>query len=194
LLDVEFLPTWYPRLRRTERALAGYVMLALSVVGYVAWCCVATHGRVAAAAAESYQLDAQLAAPTNPAVDPSHTAARVAQLLNAAGTLEQIRSKTPMSRQVMAIEEAIPPGVLLTELTIDPPDADAAATQPDGRLVHLRGLAPRVADVANCQAAISRLQSVSQLRLSAARDLPGPGTVCREFEMTFLLSSNGAGE
>jgi hypothetical protein len=141
-------------------------------------------------------LDSQLAAQTSAAPDPAHTAARVGQLLRAAQTLEQIRGQTALSHEVAAIEDAIPPGVLLTELSIDQPDLPDAATQPasEGRLVHLRGIAPRVADVANCQAAISRVRSVRQLRLSAARDLPGRGTVAREFEMTFLLNRAGEGE
>lgn len=194
--DLEFIPAWYPKLRRQERTLSGYVMLALAVVGYVCWCSSSARTRLAAAADQASTIDARLNAEDNNALDPAKAAAQVSQLLNAAQGLAEIRGRTPLSRDVAAITEAIPPGVLLKELVVDAPDAAATSTQPavDGLLVHLRGQAPRVADVANCQAAISRLRCVKQLRLSAARDLPGPGNVSREFEMTFALSSVGGGK
>lgn len=195
--DLEFLPSWYPRLRRQERTLSEYVMLALAVVGYVCWCSSATHTRLADAATRASQIDASMTAEETSALDPSKAAAQVNQLLNAAQGLAEVRGRTPLSRDVSAITEMIPPGVLLTELDVEAPDASAAAATPptlDGLLVRLRGQAPRIADVANTQAAISRLRCVKQLRLSAARDLPGPGNVSREFEMTFVLCSMGGGK
>lgn len=195
MADLEFIPAWYPKLRRQERTLSGYVVLAMAVVGYVCWCSSLTRTRLAAAADQASAIDAQINAEDNAALDPAKAAAQVSQLLNAAQGLAELRGRAPLSRDVAAITEVIPPGVLLTELAIEAPDASASSTQPaiDGLLVHLRGQAPRVADVANCQAAISRLRCVRQLRLSAARDLPGPGNVSREFEMTFVLSSAGGG-
>ena len=195
--DLEFLPAWYPRLRRQERTLSGYVMLAIAVVGYVCWCCSTTHTRLAEAATQASALDARINADETSALDPAQAAAQVSQLLNAAQGLAEVRGRMPLSRDVSAIAEVIPPGVLLTELSVETPETSAAtATQPtlDGLLVRLRGQAPRVADVANTQAAISRLRCVKQLRLSAARDLPGPGNVSREFEMTFLLRSSDGGK
>jgi hypothetical protein len=195
--DLEFLPPWYSELRRTERTLSGYVMLAVAVVGYVCWCCSTTHTRLAEAASAASAIDAQVDADDASALDPAKAAAQVSQLLNAAQGLAEVRGRSPLSRDIASIAELIPPGVLLTELDVAPPDTPAAtATQPplDGLLVHLRGQAPRVADVANTQAAISRLRCVKQLRLSAARDLPGPGNVPREFEMTFALSSTDGGK
>jgi hypothetical protein len=194
---LEFLPSWYPTLRRKERTLSGYVMLAVAVVGYVCWCCGTTHTRLASAASAASAIDAQINADEASALDPAKAAAQVNQLLNAAQGLAEVRGRTPLSRDIASIAEVIPPGVLLTELDVAPPDASAAtATQPtlDGLIVHLRGQAPRVADVANTQAAISRLRCVKQLRLSAARDLPGPGNVSREFEMTFVLCSMDGGK
>jgi hypothetical protein len=195
--DLEFLPSWYPRLRRQERTLSEYVMLAIAVVGYVCWCCSATHTRLAAAASQASALDARISADETSALDPDKAAAQVNQLLNAAQGLAAVRGRMPLSRDVSAISEVIPPGVLLTELDVEAPDTSTpTATQPtlDGLVVRLRGQAPRVADVANTQAAISRLRCVKQLRLSAARDLPGPGNVSREFEMTFLLRSADGGK
>ncbi len=194
--DLEFIPAWYPKLQRQERTFCGYIVLTLAVVGYICWCCNFTHVQLASAAAEAWALDAQLKAEDATTLDPAKAAAQVSQLLNAAQGIAEIRGRTPLSRDVASITETVPPGVLLTELTVEPSDASASSTQPakDELLVHLRGRAPRVADVANCQAAISRLRCVTQLRLSAARDLPGPGNVSREFEMTFVLGAAGGGK
>lgn len=191
--DLEFLPSWYSQLRRQERTLLGYVMLALAVVGYVSWCCNTTHVQVAAASEQASDIDSRLNAATRSALDPVKAATQVTQLLNAAQGLAAIRGSAPLSRDLATITEVIPAGVLLTDLTIEASSAAAGSTQPaaDGLLVRLRGEAPRVADVANCQAALSRLRCVKDLRLSAARDLPGPGNVSREFEITFLLRQEG---
>jgi hypothetical protein len=172
-------------------------MLGVAVVGYVTWCCGTTHTRLASAASAASAIDAQINADEASALDPAKAAAQVHQLLNAAQGLAEVRGRTPLSRDIASVAEVIPPGVLLTELDVAPPDTSGAtATQPtlDGLLVHLRGQAPRVADVANTQAAISRLRCVKELRLSAARDLPGPGNVSREFEMTFVLCSMDGGK
>lgn len=194
--DLEFIPSWYPKLRRQERTLSGYVVLALAVVGYVSWCCNTTHIRLAAASYDADAIDAHVKADDMAALDPNKAAAQVSHLLNAAQGLAELRGQTPLARDVAAITESIPAGVLLTEVTVTAPEAaPASSTQPaiDGLMVNLKGVAPRVADVANCQAAISRLRCVKQLRLAAARDLPGQGNVAREFEMTFALCSIGGG-
>jgi hypothetical protein len=200
LPEIDFLPSWYSRLRRKERTLSGYVLLAMMVVGYVSWCCNTSHIQLAAATQHASEVDARLNIATSNALDPVKASAQVAQLLNAAQGLAVIRGTPPLSRDLATITEMIPPGVLLTDLAIEPVPVPvplaAGATQPssDGLTVRLRGEAPRVADVANCQAALSRLRCVKQLRLSAARDLPGPGNVSREFEITFLLSPGGQGK
>jgi Tfp pilus assembly protein PilN len=186
--DLEFLPAWYPRLRQSWRMLCTQTLLACGVIAYVAWCTAGSRARVASASAQAGWLDRQIATQNNGANESAQVIAQVRQLLRGSETLSQIRAQTPLSRLIQSVVDAVPPGIRLTKLEVLPPDAAASIMHPAAARVDLAGLAPRVADVANCQAAISRLTFVSNVRLDGARDLPGPGAVSREFEMTFALT------
>lgn len=186
--DLEFLPAWYPRLRQSWRMLFTQSMLACGVIAYIAWCTAGSRARVASGSAQAAWLDRQIAVQNSGADESTQVIAQVRQLLRGSETLSQIRAQTPLSRLIQSIFDAIPPGIRLTKLDVQPPDAAASTTHPAAAMVQLAGLAPRVADVANCQAAINRLTFVHNVRLAGARDLPGPGAVAREFEMTFALT------
>ena len=194
--EVEFLPPWYPRLRRLRRRLAVQALLSAAVVAGLALRFAHTRQRIGREEASLAELVRQR---------ERHR--------QEDAVLAKLGRHVEPSRLMAAIDAAAPPGVALAELNIesDPGPLDffspaylAALRPPPGEggrrvRVHLRATAPSAVEAANFVAALSKQPSFRDVTMTDARgrfadDGTSGASEVSEFRVAFWLDLVNAGE
>jgi Tfp pilus assembly protein PilN len=191
--DLDLLPEWYLRLRRSRRRLAiGAGLAAASLGGLLAL------GAMLQRSISSTKIQATVNEARLSGVEAQVEALRhVAQLrdtmLAGHAKLMAIGSRVPASWLLAELDRAAPPSVSLTELNLDPTQpttdpGDSAYLAASSHVV-VRGLAASDADVAAMQEALGHVPGVTAVSIGDAKDLAVAGRVMRAFEIGFELSS-----
>jgi Tfp pilus assembly protein PilN len=202
--ELEFLPDWYPRIRRRKRfvVLHGWLTVVVAV-GLCLWMLLARRNVQHAQAAlnsissemvqtqsEQRQLDEQLAIKK--------------ELLVKEQIVAQLGFPMEMSRLLRALDSVMPKEMSLLEASFETqeqlvgPSGPAAAratpeTEPavDRKLkVRLVGVSPTDVDLANFLAGLNSYSFFKQVSLGKASDKSDSGHLMREFEVTFLIDLN----
>ena len=205
--DVEFLPAWYPQLRRRKRALViqvcatGTIILALGTI------------------ALSKQLDVrrQQLMLTETRVELSRCGPALARLDALVERQQQLRQQEQViarlgtqldpTRLLNVLEDAMPARVTLTDLTLE---SRAAPGGTDERLlaIRLQGLAPTDADIASFLSNLGSVKFFDDITMAYSRDhasstasVPTTQSVAltpplptREFELSFTVNPATGGE
>lgn len=198
--EVEFLPAWYPRLRKRRRSVVAQAWGTGVVV--VAVAAVAGGARLAARAAGRADGRCQS--------ELRDLRQRLGQLDRATAEQDQLRRREAVAsdlgvgvdptRVLAAVEQAMPPGAFLTGLTVDTAEQVRAAAaagrgksarpEVDRRLtVKVTGVAPTDLDATTLLARLAAdpfLDDVAATYLREAKD----GRPGREFELTFGIDLN----
>ncbi len=199
--ELEFLPQWYPRLRRRKRivALEGWLLFVL-IVGLGAWTALvqrnvhgartslaSLNGQLEQMHAEQRMLDEQLAL-------RKELQARE-QLIGSLGF------PVEMTRLLQTLDAVMPKEMSLLDFSCETEEqasqsrsivAGRGATQQPERVerrlrVRVTGIAPSDLDLANFLAGLTNTLFFEQVAVTYARDKRDAGHILREFEVTFLM-------
>jgi hypothetical protein len=203
--ELEFLPDWYPRLRRQRRRVLLTSWVALVVIGGLTlWLTLARRNAGRAEAAlrafevqilqtetEKRQLDEQLR--------------MKAQLEQREHVVASLGFPVEMSRLLRTLDVIMPREMSLKDITCSTleqplvPDGPAAAQarapqdRPavDRRMkISLVGVAPNDLDLANFLTGLTNYPFFEQIQLVKADGVIDAGHAMREFEVTFSMSLN----
>jgi Tfp pilus assembly protein PilN len=196
--EMEFLPDWYPKLRRRKRMvlIQGWltVVMALSLA---LWLFMA-HRNTREKQAQIWRLEGQLA--------QTHSELRqLDELLDIKKQLqvqEQVISKIGMhvevTRMLAELDRLMPKEMSLLDLKLDtieqPRKVDTvvaamAKDEPmDRRLqVHLWGVAPSDLDLANFYGKLGDVAFFDHVAIGESADFADNGHLMRKFELTFMM-------
>jgi hypothetical protein len=188
--ELEFLPAWYPALRRRRRSLWLQVgATSLLVLCAAAWLTCARH-RIRVEETRLSELTQQ------------RQRRKQESLL-----IEKLGRHVEAPRILAALDRAMPAGVTLTETSLEVESAAAPtalawvnfapwwqvggpAVKDDDAArrirVRLRGVAPTAVDAANFVAALSTVPFFRQVAMTDAKDT-GDAAAANEFQMTFAM-------
>jgi Tfp pilus assembly protein PilN len=183
--ELEFLPAWYPSLQRRKNAVVLQAWIALTVV-----LCMA-----AAAVAQRWQVHRQEQIVQLASRDVAQSGKQLAtldelqqqqqQLHRRQDEVAELGADIDTTRLLAAITATVPPDMSLLELAVEAHDASA-----NRRLdVHLQGVAPADADVAELLVQLNAIRFFDQVQMNYVRDRLQNGHVQREFDVSFSVQA-----
>jgi hypothetical protein len=204
--ELEFLPEWYPQIRRKKRLLVLQGWMTMAVVVTLGLWMLLAQRNVRAKEADLITIKSRL----------QDTQSELAKLDEMLGLQRKWRVQDQIiiklgkhveaSRLIAALDELMPPTVAIVSLTLDteeqgPPAGSLAAARaaqerdkaPVRKMkVKLQALAPTDEDLANF---LSRLTArpFEQVALNYSRQRTESGHVMREFEVAFAMDVSAAG-
>jgi hypothetical protein len=202
--ELEFLPDWYPRLRRQRRmvVLQAWVTL-VTVIGLALWLTLARRNvRSAESALNAFEVQILQTETEKRQLD---------EQLRMKGQLEQreqvvasLGFPVEMSRILRTLDVIMPREMSLKDITCTTEEHQVAPQGPalaqatpqdkpriDRRLkVRLIGVAPNDVDLANFLAGLTNYPFFEQIALLKADGILSGGHAMREFEVTFSMSLN----
>ena len=196
--ELEFLPAWYPALRRRRRFVAMQAWLSgVVIVTLGFWMLLAQHNvRVAQGALNS--INSQLQQTDQELHRLNELQALKQQMSLQAQVVARLGPHVPTARILDELEQLMPPQMALLDFTLNTqsqnkaPAALAAASgsqATQSRSLHLRlhGVAPTDVDLGNFLARLAGVPYFSDIAMSYSRDRSDSGHVMREFEVTFTI-------
>lgn len=202
--ELEFLPDWYPQIRRRRRLviLQAWLILVL-VIGMGSWIVgndrnnTQDEHNLAIQSAQLAQTYAQLAE-----VDKQDSLRR--QLRQQEEVVSRIGFAVDACKTVNALDERMPRQMALTGIVLENEErtdhsafaARGATGEPqvDRRLrVRVQGVCPTDVDLANFMTQLSAVPFFDSVNNTYAREKPENNRVMREFELTFSVNLSATG-
>lgn len=207
--ELEFLPEWYPQLRRRWRlvGLQGWMTLAI-VIGLALWLVLARRNLHNAEVA-SGAMDTQMRQTRTEEAQLKELLGLKRQLTQKEQVIAQLGFPVEMSRLLQTFDAVMPREMSLLEMSctteeVIPHTASSAtaaqAKQDKNRPVQRRlrvrlvGVAPTDVDLANFLTGLSQYPCFESVALVRADSVPDRGHVTREFEVTLLINLEAAGQ
>jgi Tfp pilus assembly protein PilN len=200
--ELEFLPDWYPKLRKSAQRLRLRVAVALLIAtGLSVWTMLARHN-IAEAEVSLDTLKAQL----DQARGELQLLDIQTDLLRKLQAQSRIDARLglpiEMSRMLAAVEACMPREMSLLEVTTDTEtvakplsavSADGPRVAPEALLqrslrVKVQGVAPTDEQVTTFFAELNKLPLLDQVRMTYAKDLVADGHLMRQFEISFRIN------
>ena len=207
MLELEFLPDWYPQTRRRRQlvTIQGWVLVGL-VLFLGTWAIVAARG-VRTDEARLVRLDTELSQSRAELEHLDELLALEKQLVQQEQILAKVGSHVEAARLLATLDEVMPPEMALVDLRFDTEDRavpvapttparfgranPAVPTRLDRRLrVRLVGVAPTDVDLATFLARLTSKPFFEGIAMTYARDRSEQGHVMREFEVLFSMDLN----
>lgn len=207
--DLEFLPSWYPQLRKRKRLMMLHAYMTLVIAGGLGLWMFLAHRNVQVAEATVHRLDDNL-------TQTQAELQKLAELMTLQKQLrqqEQIKDKlgthVEVTRMLTTLDSLMTRSMSVLDLSLETEEQLAGGAglagarereekkdQPvDRRLrVKLVGVSPSGEDVANFLAQLSNVSFFDQVAMTYSRDRIDSGHMMREFEITFSLSLNTGGK
>jgi hypothetical protein len=206
--ELEFLPGWYPQLRRRRSLvkIQGWVLVAM-IVGLSLWAILVGRA-VRKDEAKLVQLDAALSESRAELEQLDELLALEKQLGKQEQIMAKVGSHVEAARLLATLDEVMPPEMALVDLSFDTEDrvvqpatptgsrftraaANAAPPVIDRRLkVRLVAVAPTDVDLANFLARLTGKPFFEAVAMTYARDRSEQGHLMREFEVLFSMDLN----
>ena len=203
--ELEFLPTWYPQIRRRRRlaVLQAYmVLVTVAALGGWLWL---SQRNLGAARASVQSMDMQLGQAQLQLQKLDQAIAKQGQLRQASVVMQKLGGYVEATRIISgALGDAMPPDMGLLDLSMQTEEMMAAnlgglaasRLAQEGLERHLRvrltGVVPNDVDLANFLAKLGNNRFVDQVAMTYSRDKQDGGHLMREFEVTFCVSLGGA--
>jgi Tfp pilus assembly protein PilN len=197
--ELEFLPSWYPQMRRRRRYLVYQAWFTiLLVAGAVTWVFFSEHTvQVAEASLSSLR---ELKDETNQELQELGEVRQVKrQLSQQAQVVDRLGPRISTGRILNELQDLMPANISLLDLTIEAQgkgktDAAASSDVSDGQLrVVIHGVAPSDTEVGDFLAKILTTRHLSGVAMNYLRDRSDDARTLREFEITFNINP-GNGE
>lgn len=203
--EVEFLPPWYPHLRRRRMHFALQVWV--TVLGLIALGAVAldSQRQLRAAEVELEDVEEEITQTTSDLQKLDELLMLQRQWRQQDQVISKLGLYVEMTRMFTTLEQIMPPTMSLVLLSCEteeqplvpagPPAVGRAAQQQEQdapvsrRLrVRLQGVAPSDVDLGNFLAKLTSLSFFERVALTYTRDRVAEGHLMREFELTFSLN------
>ncbi len=202
--ELEFLPDWYPRLRRKRAAVIANAIAAASiVVAMLIWTGIARL-RVLTARNEQSAVNAQFKQTTDALRQVDELSLIKRHWDEQGEVMEKLGLGVESTRLIASITQATPDSVSLTGLNMQTEEkveqirsataAKTGRTNVDRALkVRLTGIAPSDGQVADLMAKLSAVKVFRDVSMTYSKDGEQNGRLVREFEVNFKLDLNVAG-
>ena len=200
--EMEFLPTWYPQLRRRKRRVVLQLWATILVVtGFALWTLLARENvarrlsQRGFVAAEVEQSRADLKALNEQLKEKE-------KLEGDAKIVEKVGLHVEASRLLAKLDELMPREMTLTEANFDTVESvqkvdgatDSRQTQVSRKLlVKMSGVTPSDADWASVLAKLSSVPYFQDVRLVGAHDKVDSGHLMRQFDVSFVVDLGTGG-
>lgn len=206
--ELEFLPAWYPQLRRRRHLLAmEFWIVCMLLAGCALWGFLASRNRRAAEHALEL-LRGQLRQTNSQLQQMERLEVLRRQWRQQAETLNRLGLHIDSSRLIGKLESLMPGNVSLLELNLEVEEsplamsnlAKASLKDPsrppmDRRLkVRLTGVAPTDAELATLLTELNQVPYFEQVVPNYARDQRESGHILRKFEIVFSVNLNSPPE
>ena len=202
--ELEFLPAWYPQVRRRRRLvmLQAWLMLFL-LVGMAGWMALA-HRNIRQSTDTLAKLDADLIRSRNDLKALEELMLYDKKLKDQAQVLTKVGTHVEAARLLATLDEVMPKSASLLELSFLTEEkqpvtlAGARAAQErdrnvDRRLnVRVTGVAPTDVEVAEFLTRLTGKAFFEDVRMTGSKPRLDNGRVMREFEVYFSMNLNDA--
>jgi hypothetical protein len=199
LREVEFLPEWYPRIKRRKRAVMIQSWLALAVVVMFLGMALDKRWQVHRAKAAAIECSDQINDSQKQLAQLNQKLQYEAQLRRQEQIMAALGLNVDATRLMNVLEEAMPKQMALTALTFETQEVMCPAANPSGletapmdrRLkVRMDGVCPTDVELATLLGKLSAVKFFDDVAMSYARDGLKDGHVTREFEVSFSMNLN----
>lgn len=205
--ETEFLPGWYPQLKRRKRIalLQAWMTVALAV-GLGAWS-ITTAREVSSARGVDEALTGRLHRTQAELTELDELLALQKKCRQQYEVLEQLGGHVEAARVLDRIDEIMPHEMALLDfnyqveerpraayplVTVAAGRSSAPALTTDRRLrIRLRGVSPTDVDVARFLAQLGDVPYFDEVSMTYAKNRAQSGHTMREFEVTFSVGLNG---
>jgi hypothetical protein len=202
--ELEFLPTWYPAIRRRRRqTLLQLWLTGLVAIGLCLWQLMA-HRNIERKQreAESFVVDLSQTKATLKLLEEQASLKQKLQLQEQ--MLAKIGTHIEAARMFDAIDKAMPKEMSLIATTLEVEETaplarsdggkSAAAAKPDRRLrIRLEAVAPTQLDLANFLAGLTNVPFFEDVAPTWSKDLIQNDHMMRRFEVTFNVHLDDSG-
>lgn len=200
--DLEFLPDWYPKLRRRRRAVAFQAWGTLLISAALGTWLLVAHRNVQAKERELTDVRSSLALSVTEVERLKQLVELHNQLKDQDRVFAMIGRPIEMTRLLTTLDEIMPQDMGLLDLSVvtedvKPDTLAAKAQQEKGsnrRLkIRMQGVAPTDSELATFLAKLTAKPFFSSVAVTYSRPRTEDGHLMREFEVTFALDLTGLG-
>ena len=203
--EMEFLPDWYPRLRRQRRRVLLQTWVALVIVGALALWLTLARRNASTAEGALRAFEVQVLQTETERRQLEEQLRMKAQLEQREQVVASLGFPVEMSRLLRTLDVIMPKEMSLKDVTCTtmeqplaydaPAPAPARGTQDTPMVerwlkVSLVGVAPNDLDLANFLTGLTNYPFFEQIQLLKADGVVDGGHAMREFEVTFSMSLN----
>jgi Tfp pilus assembly protein PilN len=196
--ELEFLPAWYPTLRRKRRFVAMQAWLACAVLLALGLWMLLAERNVRSAEASLANLQGQLAQTDDQLHRLSELQSLKDQMSQQAEVVSRLGPHVPIARLINILQDAMPEDMAILDLSSQAQAqtkqvstlAAASGSQPvliRTQLVRLHGVAPSDVDLGNFLARLAGVPYFSDIAMTYSKDRVDSGRMMREFEVTFSI-------
>ncbi len=196
--ELEFLPAWYPALRRRRRMVALQAYLAGAVLAALGLWMLLAERNVRVAEGALSNLQRQLALTDDQLHRLSELQSLKQQMSQQAEVVSRLGPHVPVARLIDVLQDTMPDDMAVLDLSAENQSqtkqnttlAAAAGAQPvlvRTMLIRLHGVAPSDVDLGNFLARLSAVEYFSDIAMTYSKDRVDSGRAMREFEVTFTI-------
>jgi len=201
--EINFLPEWYPRIRRQKRLVVVQSYMTLGLAGALGlWMFLAQHN-VKSAEGSLDVLGQQMDETRRELAKLDGLLELRKQYDEQVRVIQRLGLHVESTRLLNALEHACPKEMAILELNFVTDDVSPSApslaaakqmqkgeeTAPIRKLkARLTGVVPTDVDLANFLAQLSNIRFLNDVAMIYAKDRTEKGHVMREFEVTFLIN------
>lgn len=200
--EMEFLPAWYPRLRRHKRMVMLQLWSTLLVAAGLGLWMVRAHQNVVARQRERGAVTAQLAQSRAELKELNLQMREKQKLESEQRIVAKIGIHVEASRLLAKLDQIMPREMTLTEANFDTVEQARSTNDPNGNhstdvsrklMVKLSGVTPSDADWASVLAKLSSVPYFQDVRLVEAHDKIDDGHLMRQFDVSFVVDLGNGG-
>jgi Tfp pilus assembly protein PilN len=196
--ELEFLPAWYPALRRKRRFVALQAWLAGAVVAALGLWMLLAERNVRSAEASLVNLQGQLQQTDDQLHRLSELQSLKQEMSEQAEVVARLGPHVPVARLIDVLQDAMPDDMAILDLSSQSQAQTKQATalsaasgnQPvviHTELVRLHGVVPSDVDLGNFLARLAGVPYFSDIAMTYSKDRVEGGRMMREFEVTFSI-------
>ena len=201
--ELEFLPSWYPQVRRRKRLVVLQIYMTVALVATLAVSTALSRRSVQAAEQALAQVEAKLTESRSELKALDELLALDTELVYRQEVLAKVGPHVDAARMIATLDEVMPADMAVLDLSFETeqpqPQApvtslagaraaqkSAQAPPPPKRVrVKLIGVAPTDVDIASFLTKLTAKPVFDSISMTRSKERPENGHVMREFEVTF---------
>jgi Tfp pilus assembly protein PilN len=194
--ELEFLPPWYPALRRRRRFVTIQAWITGAFVLVLGLWMLLAERNVRAAEASLNGLQRQLAQTDDQLHRLSELQSLKQQMSQQAEVVSRLGPHLPVARLINILEAAMPDDMAILDLSAQSQEQTKQATALSAAsgaqstvvrttVIRLHGVAPTDVDLGNFLARLAGVPYFSDIAMAYSKDRVDNGHMMREFEVTF---------